>query len=86
MGPNGLALGDLRGLKRELGRIDDVQTPGSAVFSQCHCITHGAMGGCERKVDWPIVALGRLEELAMAKHLKTMQRKPGQKRLRTPAP
>ena len=38
----GLALHDARGLRRELARIDDVQTLGDACFSQCRYITHWA--------------------------------------------
>ncbi|OUO47831.1 hypothetical protein B5F79_03175 [Olsenella sp. An285] len=62
----GLALYDARGLRRELAHIDDVQTLGNAVFSQCRYITHWSMGPCERELDWLEIALGRLEELARA--------------------
>lgn len=62
----GLALYDAQGLRRELERIDDVQTLGNAVFSQCRYITHWSMGPCERELDWLGIALGRLEELTRA--------------------
>lgn len=65
-GRYGLALHDVRGLRRELERIDDVQTLGNAVFSQCRYITHWSMGPCERELDWLEIALGRLEELTRA--------------------
>ena len=55
---------DAQGLRRELARIDNVQTLGNAVFSQCRYITHWSMGPCERELDWLEIALGRLEELA----------------------
>ena len=60
----GIALHDVRGLRRELSRIDDVQTLGDACFSQCRYITHWAMGPCDDPVEWLGVALARLEELA----------------------
>lgn len=60
----GIALHDARSLRRELGRIDDVQTLGDACFSQCRFITHWAMGPCDERVEWLEVALARLEELA----------------------
>ena len=60
----GLALHDAQGLRRELACIDNVQTLGNAVFSQCRYITHWSMGPCERELDWLEIALGRLEELA----------------------
>lgn len=59
-----IALHDVRGLRRELARIDDVQTLGDACFSQCRYITHWAMGPCDDLVEWLGVALARLEELA----------------------
>ena len=62
----GLALYDARGLRRELARIDDLQTLGNAVFSQCRYITHWSMGPCDRELDWLEIALGRFEELARA--------------------
>lgn len=55
---------DAQGLRRELVRIDDMQTLGNAAFSQCRCITHWSMGPCERELDWLEIALGHLEELA----------------------
>ena len=61
----GLSLYDAQGLRRELARIDDVQTLGNAVFSQCRHITHWSMGPCERELDWLPIALGRLEEIAL---------------------
>lgn len=60
----GLALYDAQGLRRELARIDDMQTLGNVAFSQCRYITHWAMGPCERELDWLVIALGHLEELA----------------------
>ena len=60
----GLALYDAQALRRELARIDDVQTLGNAVFSQCRYITHWLMGPCEQELDWLEIVLGRLEELA----------------------
>lgn len=60
----GIALHDVRGLRRELSRIDDVQMLGDACFSQCRYITHWAMGPCDEQVEWLGVALARLEELA----------------------
>lgn len=60
----GLALHDTQGLRRELALIDDAQTLGNAVFSQCWYITHWSMGPCEQELDWLEIALGRLEELA----------------------
>ena len=60
----GIALHDVRGLRNELSRIDDVQTLGDACFSQCRYITHWAMGPCDDLVEWLGVALARLEELA----------------------
>ena len=57
---------DAQGLRRELARIDDVQTLDNAVFSRCRYITHWSMGPCERELDWLAIALGRLEELARA--------------------
>lgn len=62
----GLTLYDAQGLRRELARIDDMQTLGNAIFSQCRYITHWSMGPCERELDWLEIALGRLEELARA--------------------
>lgn len=62
----GLSLYDARGLRHELVRIDDVQTLGNAVFSQCRYITRWSMGPCDREVDWLEIALGRLEELTRA--------------------
>lgn len=59
-----IALHDVRGLRRGLSRIDDVQTLGDACFSQCRYITHWAMGPCDDLVEWLGVALARLEELA----------------------
>lgn len=59
----GLALHDTQGFRRELARIDDVQTLGNAVFSQCRYITHWSMAPCKRGLDWLVIALGRLEEL-----------------------
>ena len=61
---NDIALHDVRGLRRGLSRIDDVQTLGDACFSQCRYITHWAMGPCDDLVEWLGVALARLEELA----------------------
>lgn len=60
----GIALRDVRGLRRELSRIDDVQALGDACFSQCRYITHWAMVPCDDLVEWLGVALARLEELA----------------------
>lgn len=60
----GLSLIDVDGLRRNLARVDDVQTLGNAVFSQCRSITHWSMGPCENEVEWLKVALARLEELA----------------------
>lgn len=57
-----LSLHDVRGLRRELSRIDDIQTLGDAVFSECRYIKHWAMGPYERELDWLVIALGRLEE------------------------
>ena len=59
-----IALHDVRGLRRGLSRIDDVQVLGDACFSQCRYITHWAMGPCDELVEWLGVALARLEELA----------------------
>ena len=60
----GLALGDVRGIVNECKRIDNVQTLGNAVFSQCRYITHWAMGPCDERVEWLTIALTRLEEIA----------------------
>lgn len=60
----GLALRDVRGLRRELSRVDDLQTLGGACFSQCRCITNWAMDSCDERVEWLEVALAGFEELA----------------------
>lgn len=60
----GLALHDVRGLRRELDCIEDIQTLGDACFSQCRYITHWAMGSCDEQIEWLEVALARLEEIA----------------------
>lgn len=62
----GLALRDVRGLRRGLIHIDDLQVLGDACFSQCRYITHWAMDSCDERVEWLEVALTRLEELAGA--------------------
>lgn len=40
----GLVLGDVNGLEGSLARIYDVRVLGNAVFSECRCLTHWAMG------------------------------------------
>lgn len=57
----GLALDDVRGLVREFDRIDDACALGSAAFSQCRYITHWAMGPCDERIEWLVIALTRLE-------------------------
>lgn len=60
----GLSIDDVEGLRRNLEQVVDIQILGNAVFSQCRYITHWALGGCERELEWLHLALKRLEELA----------------------
>lgn len=60
----GLSIDDVEGLRRNLEQVDDIRILGNAVFSQCRYITHWALGGCERELEWLQLALKRLEELA----------------------
>lgn len=60
----GLSIDDAEGLRRNLEQVVDIQILGNAVFSQCRYITHWALGGCERELEWLHLALKRLEELA----------------------
>ena len=59
----GLTIDDVEGLRRNLAQVDDIQILGNAVFSQCRYITHWALGGCKRELEWLHFALKRLEEL-----------------------
>ena len=59
----GMLIDDAEGLRRNLAQIDDIRILGNAVFSQCRYITHWALGGCERELEWLKLALKRLEEL-----------------------
>lgn len=59
----GLSIDDSEGLRNNLNRIDDIQVLGNAACSQCHYITHWAMRGDERELEWLKLAPARLEEL-----------------------
>lgn len=59
-----LLLGDERGLTRALGSIDDARLLGDAAFSQCCYITHWSFAPEREDVDWIVIVLGRMEELA----------------------
>lgn len=62
----GLSIDDAEGSHRNLEQVVDIQILGGAVFSKCRYITHWALGGCERELEWLHLALKRLEELAEA--------------------
>ena len=57
-------LGDDYAFKCNARRIDDIQTLGKAIFSQCRYMTHWSTSPENGSVNWLILALKRLEELA----------------------